>query len=410
MKRRGLLKAASATAGAMAVGPLTARAGGVPGGVRQEADVVVVGGGTAGTIAAIQAARAGAKTVLIERGSQLGGTTTTGGVSFPGLFDAWGKQIIAGIGWELVTQAVKLDNGTLPDFSKVPARHWQNQVQVNQFVYALLAEEACVQAGVAIAYYESPTSVEKTSDGWLLQSAGPGCRRDVKCKQIIDCTGGASVVGMLALPRLREKETQPGSLLYKLGGVNPVGRKQLDRLYVHGADSSTSATLTKANIDGRKSLLKKLRSTKNKARLMHMQPETAHRESYRIQGETLITVDDYTSGRLFKDAVCYAFYPVDLHTRSGVRPKPLTRGKVPTIPLSALVPKGSRNIIVAGRCVSSDRLANSGLRVQASCMAMGQAAGATAALASQSNTTPLKVPLKDIKEMLVKHGAIVPTA
>ena len=64
--------------------------------------MLVVGGGTAGTIAAIQAARAGARALLVERGAQLGGMTTTGGVSFPGLFDAWGKQIIAGIGWELV--------------------------------------------------------------------------------------------------------------------------------------------------------------------------------------------------------------------------------------------------------------------------------------------------------------------
>src|SRR5690554_7885918 len=63
-------------------------------------DILVVGGGTAGTIAAIQAGRAGVKTLLMERGSQLGGTTTTGGVAFPGLFHAWGKQIIAGIGWE----------------------------------------------------------------------------------------------------------------------------------------------------------------------------------------------------------------------------------------------------------------------------------------------------------------------
>ncbi|MDP6044213.1 MAG: FAD-dependent oxidoreductase, partial [Phycisphaerae bacterium] len=170
----------------------------------------------------------------------------------------------------------------------------------------------------------------------------------------------------------------------------------------------TSATLTKANMDGRKSLLKKLRSTKKKGRLVHMQPETAHRESYRIRGETLITVDDYTSGRVFEDAISYAFYPVDLHTRSGVRPKPLTRGKVPTVPISALVPKASSNIIVAGRCVSSDRLANSGLRVQASCMAMGQAAGASAALAAQRKTTPLKLPLKDIRGLLSKHGAIVP--
>lgn len=389
--------------------PLAARADDSAGDkAPQTADVVVVGGGTAGTIAAIQAARAGAKTLLIERGTQLGGTTTTGGVSFPGLFDAWGKQIITGIGWELVKQAVELDNGTLPDFSKVPRAHWQNQVQVNQFVYALLAEEACVKAGVSIAYYESPASVAKTADGWTIQSVGPGTNRYVKCRQIVDCTGGASVVGLIGLARLREKETQPGSLLFKLGGTNPVGRRQLDRLYVHGADSSTSATLTRANMDGRKSLLKKLRSKKGKARLVHMQPETAHRESYRIQGETLITVDDYTSGRVFKDAICYAFYPVDLHTRSGVRPKPLVRGKVPTVPISALVPKGGDNIIVAGRCVSSDRLANSGLRVQASCMAMGQAAGAAAALASQRKTTPLKVPLKDIRTLLTKHAAIVP--
>ena len=68
--------------------------------INQEADVLVVGGGTAGTIAAIQAARAGARVLLVERGAQLGGTMTTGGVAFPGLFDAWGKQIIAGIGWE----------------------------------------------------------------------------------------------------------------------------------------------------------------------------------------------------------------------------------------------------------------------------------------------------------------------
>ena len=83
-------------------------------------------------------------------------------------------------------------------------------------------------------------------------------------------------------------------------------------------------------------------------------------------------------------------------------------GTVPTISLSALIPKGSRNIIVAGRCVSSDRLANSGLRVQASCMGMGQAAGVAASLAAKADSTPLEVPLPEIHAMLREHGQIVP--
>lgn len=56
-------------------------------------DVAVIGGGTAGVFAAISAARTGAKTVLVEKNSMLGGTLTVAGVNFPGLFYAWQKQI-----------------------------------------------------------------------------------------------------------------------------------------------------------------------------------------------------------------------------------------------------------------------------------------------------------------------------
>lgn len=374
--------------------------------VVNEVDVLVVGGGTAGTIAAIQAGRAGVKTLLLERNSQLGGTTTTAGVAFPGLFDAWGKQIIAGIGWELVKASVELDGGKFPDFAKVPQRHWHNQVHVNQFLYALLAEEKCADAGVQIAYYEFPQAITATADGWQVDCIGFGTQRRVLCKQIIDCTGGAEVVGLLNLPRLREEENQPGSMLFQMGAAHNPASQQLNRLYVHGADSTNSRTVTAANLTGRKAILQKVRQEKR--RLMHLQPETGFRETYRIVGETTVTVQDYTSGRLFEDAVCNAFYPVDLHTKTGVRPQPLKPGTVPTIPLGALIPSGSRNIMVAGRSISSDRLANSGLRVQASCMAMGQAAGVAASLAAKGGSTPLEVPLIEIHGMLREHGAIVP--
>ena len=371
-------------------------------------DVLVVGGGTAGTIAAIQAGRAGAKTMIVERGTQLGGTMTTGGVAFPGLFDAWGKQVVAGIGWELVKESVELDDGALPDFSNPPKKHWQNQVQVNQYLYPLLAEEKCALAGVELAYYEFPEAITKTANGWQVDCIGFGTKRRVHCKQIIDCTGGAEVVGLLNLPRLREEETQPASILFRLGKPYQPGRETvINKIYVHGGDSTNSRTVTAANLKGRADLLEKVRSVKGKGRLLHLQPETSFRESYRILGETLITVDDYTSGRVFDDAICNAFYPVDLHTETGVRPQKLKPGIVPTIPISALVPKDSRNILVAGRCVSSDRLANSGLRVQASCMAMGQAAGAAAALAVEKQTTPGAVPLDELKALLKIHDAIL---
>ncbi len=450
MKRRDLLKAASAAAGALAISPFAARADEIPAEPPREVDVLVVGGGTAGTIAALQAARAGAKTMLLEMGSQLGGTTTTGGVNFPGLFHAWGKQVIAGIGWDLVEKTVALNSGSMPDFTRTDLRHSALQVRINGQLYAALAEEACLEAGITLAYYQFPLAVEATGKGWTLDVVGKGVRYPLACKQLIDCTGGADVVGMIGLERLREETIQPGTLAFRLGGydVKKLDAKEIQRRYlaalddgeleegdyshargsfmgflggggknaqhIFGADSSTAVTKTQANVAGRRSLLRLLRFVRSlpgceDARIEEMMQETAVRETYRIAGETLITCDDYTSGRVFDDAVCHAFYPVDLHDKHGVKPQPLKPGTVPTVPRGALIPKGSRNLLVAGRCVSSDRLANSALRVQASCMAMGQAAGAAAAMAVVDNTTPGAVPLGQLRTLLRQHGAIVPT-
>ena len=101
-------------------------------------DVVVIGGGTAGVIAAIQAGRAGARTLLIEKSGMLGGTMTSAGVNFPGLFHAWGQQVIAGIGWDLVRQTVAEVGGAMPDFSDFRQRHWKLQIPIDRFVYAAL--------------------------------------------------------------------------------------------------------------------------------------------------------------------------------------------------------------------------------------------------------------------------------
>ena len=284
--------------------------------------------------------------------------------SCPGLFHAWEKQIIAGIGWELVKSAVELDSGTMPDFSVSPQRHSEHQVRINGQLYAALAEEACLEAGVAVCYYEMPQTVATTGGGWLVKTAGKGMSRRIACRQLIDCTGGADIVGMIGLPRLREAATQPGTLMFSFAGYD---KNQLDseliqqryrealangRLHegdychangqfvnflrsgggnaqhIFGADSSTSSTKTQANIAGRTSVLRLLRFIRSlpgcqDARLTTMRQETAVRETYRIVGEVQITHDDYVGGRRFYDAVSYSFYPIDLHDKDGVTPKPL---------------------------------------------------------------------------------------
>ena len=412
-------------------------------------DVVVVGGGSAGICAAVQSGRAGAKTVLVESASQVGGNTTTGGVNFPGLFHAWGKQVIAGVGWDLVTNTVGVAGGTLPDFSQpTGAAHWKHQVTVNIPLFVALAEEMLQGAGVTIQYQAAPMKIEKAPEGWHLVTAAAGDTRDIRCKQLVDCTGNGAVAGMLGLERLREEERMPGSFAYTLRPNTDLKKLDAKALqarfeeavkagvvqrndcrwglmaflqaggnvgnYVEGADSSDADARTDTNLRGRASMLRMYRFLRTvpgleKVALESMSQEVGIRETYRVLGEVLITYEDYVSGRRWDDSVCYAFYPVDMHSqKSGVQPAHLKEGVVPTVPLRALIPKGSRNLLVAGRCLSSDRLANSGLRVQATCMATGQAAGAAAALAAQRGLTPGQVPLAEIKALLAASGACVP--
>lgn len=410
-------------------------------------DILVVGGGTAGIIASIQAARAGCSVILVENGSQLGGTTTTGGVAFPGLFHAWGKQIIGGIGWELVNETVHLNDDILPDFS-VPCgeEHWKHQIRINGYLYALLAEEKCLDAGVNIRFYETPVDVKFKENTWEVLTTGKGTQTKIICNQLIDCTGNAFVTSLGGFEVLREAETQPGSLMFRIGGYD-YGKLDLETIrkkydeevnngrlvreefrnniegllrsagdniqHIAGADSTSSESNTITNINGRKSLLNTLRFVRElpgceKTRLISVQPEVGVRETYRIDGVYKITLNDYVTGKIFDDSVSYSYYPIDIHNKDGVEPKHLTEGTVATIPLKALIPKNSKNLIAAGRCVSSDRMANSALRVQASCMAMGQAAGAAAALSCKLNTTPLDISIATVKNLLKNNGAIVP--
>jgi hypothetical protein len=138
--------------------------------------------------------------------------------------------------------------------------------------------------------------------------------------------------------------------------------------------------------------------------------ECGVRETVTIVGEVEVREADVLEGRLWSDAVCNAFYPIDIHDHSdrGVRIVHLADGVVPTVPRRALIPAGSCNALVAGRCLSSDRAANSSLRVQATAMATGQAVGALAGLAVETQQDVRHIPIDLLHKTLAEHGAILP--
>jgi len=419
----------------------------------QRYGVIVVGGGSAGISAAVQAGRAGSRTLLIEKNSVLGGTTTSGGVNFPGLFHAWGRQVIGGIGFELVRRCLAETGQKMPPFEDTSLRHHQHHVIVDRAVYTLLCDEALVDAGVEPLFHCLVASVVCDADGWTLGVCTKTGLSSLRATILIDCTGDANIVSLAGHQVSEAEDHQPATYCCRVSGYD---LKQLDiaainramaaeiaagRLaatdagwnrdhpditnwlrkagenanHIHHMPARSSVDKTRLDLAGRQSLLRMYRFLRTQPgleqlRFDYLAAECGVRETAIIVGQGKVTVEDYCGGRRWHDAVCNSFYPIDLHTSTagGLHVQPLKPGVVPTIPRSAMLPAGSRNLLVAGRCISSDRLANSALRVQATCMATGQAAGAMAALSARMGCAPEQLPIRKVHELLAAHGAILP--
>lgn len=413
-------------------------------------DVVVVGGGPAGIAAALSSAKCGARTALVERDARLGGTTVSAEVLQMGLFHAWRKQVIAGPGWDLVTNAVGMAGGTLPDFSKQePRRWWESCVQVNPSVYSALAAETAERAGVELRLCSEAFGAERTPEGWRLSLATGEGVRTILAREVVDATGNAAIAALAGAERVQEPEEsrQPGSYFFHLNtrgrafdaaAVDAAQKEAVRKgellptdlhvdasafirngggwgCYVYLADNSTAAARADTNRRGREAMMRILRFIRRQpglqdAAVVSAAPEVGVRETYRIAGEATILQDEYLSGVVHPDSLCYSYWMIDPHDVRTKEPNLVFHedGKVGTIRLGALLPKGVPDMLVAGRAVSSDHGANSALRVQASCMAMGQVAGVTAALAARQKADPRTVPLPRIREGLRAIGAILP--
>ena len=150
------------------------------------------------------------------------------------------------------------------------------------------------------------------------------------------------------------------------------------------------------------------------------------RETRRIIGDYVLAIEDYLARRDFPDEICRNAYNIDVHSskevddaRAGMsldevkqdihrRIRPYNAGESFGVPYRCLTPKGLKNVLVAGRCISTDRQVNGSVRIMACCLTTGEAAGTAAAMAAGGSGDVHAVNTDEVRIKLKAHGAYLP--
>lgn len=422
--------------------------------VVREVDVLVAGGGYAGFGAAICAARNGAKVLLVEQQSALGGLVTMGYVALT-------FSYIEGIGYELF-HALKMCGavkGRFLDLEKTKVVLEQMLLKENvEILYGTSVTDAIVENGIltgAVIFNKSgfqavraKCSVDASGDGDLAAYAGvpfesgcPELNNYNQASSLVMHVGNVDTENMprnlqaLWLESIKaavEAKEYPHMIdkrvnwLARVPGRDP-RHAEYYICYTHSRNCRCldAFDLTRQLIEQRQQcqwtidFMRKNLTGFTNSWLISSAPLLGVRESRRIMCEYKITGDDLVDNARFPDAVARAMHQFDAHhpTEPG-HIKHIIRkdaegnevkcyvnpGQWREIPYRALVTKNIDNLLVAGRNVSSDFMGQSGVRLVLECLNMGQAAGTAAAMSVKENVTPRNLDVQKLRQQLVDQG------
>ena len=422
-------------------------------------DVLVIGGGPAGISAAIAAARSGAKTLLIERYGFLGGMATAGMVgSLCGFFTAGPEknEIVGGIAGDLLVRLQALSGVSEKKTSKVIPK--LGVYQYNPEVFKFVADRMVAEAGVEVLFHSilcDLVQCEHKVEAVIIENKSG--RFALEGRIVIDATGDGDVAAMAGAPfelgdgkgsgqamttifRMsnvdldKVRDLDRGQLIEKLkeavkrkefrfsrvdpvlGPALPMGTFQLNVTGIPGLSAIDARQLTEAEIEGRRQIFEYLKFFRKyqpgfeNAEICNIATQVGVRETRRILGEYLLKEDEVLAGRKFKDGVALGAWPVEFHDPHEGRIiwKFLEQeDDYYSIPMGCLVPKNSRNILMAGRSVSTTHIAQASTRVIGQAMAMGEAAGTLGALSINAGSDFIHIEAALLLQELEKQGAIL---
>ena len=416
-------------------------------------DVIVVGGGPGGCAAAISAAREGAKTLLIEAMGQLGGMGTAGMVPAWCPFSDGEKIIYRGLAEKIFEASRK----------GVPHERKQkmNWVSINPEYLMTVYDQMVTESGARVLFFSRVAAVEKAADETVdaIIVANKSGLVAFKAKVFIDATGDGDLAAWAGASFKRGDDSgvvQSSSLCFSFANVDsynynltgpslhtsnknsPVYKAiesgkyplidkhfnsnfigpdvvQFNAGHLDNVDSTDPWATTQAMMAGRQIAGQYLEAMKD------VQPKTfgsaflvktasllGVRDSRRIEGDYTFTVEDWKERRTFEDEIGRNCYYIDVHKQDATVYPRYKKGESHGIPFSCLTPAGLKNVMVAGRCISTDSYAHGSLRVMPPSLVTGEAVGVAAGQICKSKSPDIhNVDIQKLRKRLKEVGQLI---
>ena len=417
-------------------------------------DVIVVGGGLTGCAAALAAARNGCTVLIIEQSGAPGGAANNCLIN---PFMPNSTRIKKENG---KTQTLELSQGIFAEIcEKLRAAGAMDGFTFHEEYLKLILDDMTEQAGVDVLFHatlcEAQTKNGEIESVTVITKSG---KITFAAARFIDCTGDADLAVMSGCPyhlgRDGDNLCQPMTLCFRVANVdtkefftpecnarrqeiykrwqaegktsNPREDILVFRTTVDGVIHFNTTRIVKRNpvdpfdvsraerearrqmYDIFRMLKEELHAFRN-AQLLSSAAWIGARESRMIDGEHVLTGKELVDCTRFDDAIAAGNYDIDIHNPegSGTSHYYFPDGQYYTVPYRSLIPKKINNLLVAGRCISSDHEAQASYRIMPIVCCLGEAAGVGAAVSVKDGCSPKDADIRKIQKILLESGAFI---